>query len=319
LPAAFGTGLQADSGVNQENSANSSYHSLQLGWQTRQLSGLTLRLLYQWGHAIDDASSANAPSFFFSPTTAALLSDLFGINKDQFAALNAVSPTLNLRPGFPVTTTRPLLPGDAANSAQLDERAAADFDIRHRFVIDYVYDVPKFASVIGEGWQLAGITTVQSGQPFTVFIDFFGVPLRPSFRRDPVLDMDNPEGAIDGGVILGSADSAFGTSAAVVGLAGDTPRNAFEGPDLVNFDFSILKNTYIGEAERVNLQFRVEFFNLFNKANFRLPHSRGGLAAQVFDSGTGTFSGSFTPDPFYGQLLSARPGREVQFALKLIF
>jgi hypothetical protein len=63
----------------------------------------------------------------------------------------------------------------------------------------------------------------------------------------------------------------------------------------------------------------VEFFNLFNKANFRLPHSWGGLAAQVFDSGTGTFSGSFTPDPFYGQLLSARPGREVQFTLKLIF
>ncbi len=317
-PVLGGTGTASDSIVNQENSANSSYHSLQLGWETRQLKGLTVRLLYQWAHAIDDASSSNAPVFFFSPASAALLADFFSINKDQFAALNSVSPTLNLRPGFPVITTRPLLPSDTENSATLDERASSDFDIRHRLSIDYIYDIPRFAPVIGEGWQLAGITTVQSGQPFTVYIDFFGIPLRPTFRRDPTLDLDNADGAIDNGAVMGSTDSSFGTSAAEEGRAGGTPRNAFEGPDLVNFDFSVLKNTYLGESERVNLQFRVEFFNLFNTANFRLPYTRGGAASRD-NVGGGVFVGSFTPDPFYGLILQARPGREVQFGLKVIF
>jgi hypothetical protein len=182
-------------------------------------------------------------------------------------------------------------------------------------VINYIYSVPRFAPGIGEGWQLAGITTWQSGQPFTPFIDFFGVPLRPSFRRDPNLNFDNPEGAIDGGVILGSTDSSFGTGQAVSARPGDTPRNAFEGPDFFNYDFSILKNTYLGAGERFNLQFRAEFFNLFNNVNYRQPFSNGGIVEvtpfAVLDA--------FLPHPFYGQILQARDARQIQLGVKLIF
>jgi hypothetical protein len=308
-------GTNTDSVVTQENTANSNYHALQLGWETRDLQGLTLRLHYEWAHSIDGGTSGQAPVFFFSPAAASLLSNFFGINADQFAALNAVSPTLSLRPTFPVITTRPLLPNDSQNSPVLDERASSDFDIRHRIVIHYIYSVPRFASVIGEGWQLAGITTWRTGQPFTPFVDFFGVPLRPSFRRDPSLDFNNPDGAIDRGTIMGSSDSSFGTSGAIQALPGDTPRSAFEGSGFFNFDFSILKDTYLGAGERVNLQFRVEFFNIFNNVNYRQPFSNGGI---VEVTPFATFD-PFLPNPFYGQILQAHKPREIQFGLKLIF
>jgi len=315
LPGGFfgGSGASSDSIVQQENSANSNFHSLQLRWETRNLRGLTLRLHYLWSHSIDSASSANAPLYFFSPTSAGLLANFFQINSDQFAALNTVSPTLSLRPGLPIITTRPLVPSDTLNSSQLDERASSDFDVRHRFIVSYIYDVPRWAPGIGSGWQLAGITTVQSGQPFTAFVDFFGIPLRPTFRQDPEINRSDPDRALDGATVMGLPDSAFGVSAAVQGLSANTGRNAFEGPGLVNFDFSILKNTYLGAGERVNLQFRVEFFNLFNHPNFRQPFSQSGVS---FNDG---ISGSFTPNPFYGLILQARAGREIQFGLKLIF
>ena len=91
-------------------------------------------------------------------------------------------------------------------------------------------------------------------------------------------------------------------------------RNTFSGPGLVNFDFSIVKNTTLGREQR-NLQFRAEFFNLFNTTHFRQPYSNGGVL----------FNNAFTPsstiffDPFFGKILQARSAREIQFGLKLSF
>lgn len=322
-----GTGALTDSAVVQENTANSNFHSLQLRWETRHFHGLTVRLFYVWSHSIDAASSSNAPVFLFSPAAANLLSLFFTINADQFASVNSANPALSLRPGLPIITTRGLLPNDSQNLGNFrGERASSDFDLRHRFVIHYMYDVPKWAPGVGSGWQLAGITTLQSGQPFTVFGDFFGVPLRPDQISAAGINNNNPNTAINGALPAGcnvtpfftcsgtTAVSAFDPTDNLSFLPGALGRNSFKGPGLVNFDFSVLKNTYLGKGERANLQFRLEFFNLFNTSNYRQPFSQTGQ----FLNFPG-FGGFTIPNPFFGQILQARPGREMQWGLKFIF
>ncbi len=322
----FGTDpTQALSVVNQENTANSNFHSLQIRWETRQFHGLTLNMFYQWAKSIDNASSLSAPTILFSPGAGNFLCGFFAINCDQFAAVNTLSnPALNLRPGYPIITTRPLFPQDSSNLR--GERGVSDFDVRHRFILRYIYDVPKFAGAVGSGWQLAGITPFQSGQPFSVYTDFFGVPLRPDLVGTGNVDGSNPDGAIDGGTVIGcnvfatcpgtSTSSSFDPTTNTQFQPGDLGRNTFTGDGIVNFDFSILKNTYLGQDERYNIQFRMEVFNLWNHANYRLPYSNGG---QVLDfSGFGGGSTIF-PDPFFGTILQSRAPREIQFGVKLIF
>jgi hypothetical protein len=216
------------------------------------------------------------------------------------------------------------------------ERGLSDFDIRHRFILRYIYDVPKWEAVgalAGSGWQLAGITTLQSGQPYTVFTDFFGLPLRPDLIGNPGTDNGNPNGAINSGLPVGcnvyfpcantTAVSAFDPTSNAFFGPGSLGRNTFTGDRLVNFDFSILKNTYLGEGERYNVQLRMEIFNLFNTSNYRLPYSRAG---QFFDSDFAPNIPGNPPgfplafaDPFFGQILQARPPREIQFGVKFIF
>src|SRR5262249_31919660 len=79
---------------------------------------------------------------------------------------------------------------------------------------------------------------------------------------------------------------------------GNVGRNVLIAPGINNWDFSVFKNTYL--TERFNVQFRAEFFNLFNHAQFGPPVTQVG-------------------NPNYGRLLSARESRDVQLALKLIF
>ena len=330
-PALFpGAGQLSDSVINQENSANSNFHSLLARWETRSYHGVTVRLHYQWAHSIDTASAPNPPAFLFSPTSAAAVRLVGTINVDQFAGLNNANPTLSLRPGLPTITTRALLPNDSTNSANLaGERASSDFDVRHRFVIHFVYDLPRWngAKALGIGWQLAGITTIQSSQPFTVFADSFGVPLRPDLIKMPIINNQNPNAAIDGAIPAGcnvdasvypctgtTQVSAFDLSKNLSFYPGSLPRNAFRGPALANFDFSVLKNTYFGKDDRRNVQFRAEFFNLLNNVNYLQPFSQEGQ----FVSFPG-YSGYLIANPFFGQILQARPPRQIQFALKFVF
>ena len=83
-----------------------------------------------------------------------------------------------------------------------------------------------------------------------------------------------------------------------IGTYGDSPKNALQGPRLFNQDFAAIRNFKI--MEKANLQFRAEFFNLFNTVNFSIP-------------GNGVGGGNF------GQITSAGSPRILQFALKLAF
>lgn len=202
--------------------------------------------------------------------------------------------------GFFSTTGDPNFP---QNSYDLSaERGRSDFDIRQRFTLSYAYDLPiaKGHRWLG-GWQSFGVLTFQTGQPFTVALLpdddnantgqaalGFGANDRPNVAGTAKLS--NP-----------SATEWFNTAAFVLppyGHFGNAGRNILDGPGLQTVDFSIVKNTKL--SERVTFQFRTEFFNLVNHTNFNLPDN---------------FLGSST----FGQIVSARDPRRIQFGVKLFF
>jgi len=340
--------------LNQENTANSIFNSLQLHFRARVSDRLYVAGHYEWAKSIDNASSMLPQVLVLPPSYADYFTDLatsstpppglpsliqqtygsapglpIGVNPEDLAALNNVSPTLSLQPALPTISTAPRLPQDSRNLH--GERGPSDFDVRQQLALDYTYGLPSVGRVgaLGRGWELAGITTVRTGQPYTVFADYFGTPLRPNLLGSAVANNQNPNAAINGGLpaILsgfavsgGNPPGSFGMNfnrvsnqSETVLLPGNLGRNTFTGPGLVNFDVSILKNTHLG-SERKELQFRAEFFNLFNNVNFRQPYSRAGVVFNDPSLGAVGFA-----DPFFGQILQAFPARQIQFALKLIF
>jgi hypothetical protein len=313
--------------LDQENAANSNFNSLQVYVETRKLHGLQLRGFYQYAKSIDDSSSLQPQVFLANPAVSSLVEAALFVNPDNFAGANNISPALSLQGDLPLITTRPRLPQDSSNLH--GERGRSDFDVKHRFVLNYIYEVPRFAPGIGSGWQLSGITTLQSGQPFTVYADSFGTPLRPNVSAPVPLNMSNPQAAIDNAIPMGFPNSAFNFTPTFQNQPGSLGRNAFTGPKLINFDFAVLKDTRLPKTERANLQFRVEFFNLFNNVNFRQPYAKTGVffgsifgfsqLCQRPKNGLNNVNTCFLPDPFFGQILQAFPARQIQLALKLSF
>jgi hypothetical protein len=304
--------------LDQQNGANSIFNSLQVTLDTRNFHNLQLHVLYEWGKSIDDASSLAPQVFLVPPAVANLLVSYAELNpfetSEIFAAANNISPTLSLRPTFPIITTRPRLP---QNSNDFDsERGRSDFDIAQRFVAAFIYDFPNWTGArrFGSGWQIAGITTVESGQPFTVFNDFFGIPLRPNLLHPPIISPSNSQATIDFGYVMGSFLSAF--KPAINLQPGNLGRNTFTGASLINTDFSIRKSCYVGRGENKEILVGAEFYNLFNHPNLYEPQSQGGL---LFVNTYGDGKQLLVPNPFYAQTLQARPQREIQFFVRLSF
>jgi hypothetical protein len=312
--------------------------------------------------SIDDTSSLQAPVFLLNPLFANTLVQKDNLNPLDLESVNSISPALSLGTDLPVITTRPTLPQGSTNLR--GERGRSDFDVQHRLVFDYIYDVPSWsrARAPGRGWQLAGSTTLQAGQPYSVFMDFYGIPLRPDVVKPVKLDNHAPWAAVDSGNpmivptpcvqtpggpacppddinMLGPLNpaSAFRINfdpKTGFPLPGNLGRNTFTGPSLINWDFSILKNTYFGPGDSRAVQFRVEFFNLSNNVNFRQPFS---LAGQVLSRNLGAAAAGnaettwcrdyspasgnlcFVPNTLFGQVLQARPARQIQFAVKFVF
>ena len=167
-----------------------------------------------------------------------------------------------------------------ANNLQA-ERGPSSFDIRHRAVFVYVIELP-----VGPGhrllgwnngvnrqifgsWEISGITTLQTGTPFTVFNssqDFSGFNQfndRPDIIGTGSLHQDNrnPDAAFD---------KTHFSSTPPTGRDGTSGRNQYYGPGLANYNFAVSKTFPLG-TERVHLRFRADFFNLFNHTNFANP------------------------------------------------
>jgi hypothetical protein len=187
----------------------------------------------------------------------------------------------------------------------------ASFDIRHAAVINATYDLPfgrganSWATRAFGNWQISGIETLQSGLPFTPQLGYN--PSNDGDSRNPVRPSLNP--SFSGPVFIGSPNEYFNPNAfepPLNGTYGNAGRNSLEGPGLIETDLSLAKKFLL--TERINLQFKAEFFNLFNHTNFNTPNT------VVFTSAA---SG---PSPTAGLITStATTSRQVQFGLKLFW
>ena len=249
-----------------QDSVSSNYHSLQAKLDKRFSHGLSFLTSYTWSHSIDGASV-----FFGSGANATTI-----FPQDNYN-LNA-------------------------------ERGRSDFDIRHRLSFSFNYDVPvwrSLPSVLGKGWELGGILTLQTGQPFSVLTgeSLSGTGLgndRPNLVGDPNRGPHTVQQWFN--------TSAFALNAPLT--FGNAGRNIVTGPGYRDFDFSLIKNTQLGD--KVKAQFRAEFFNIVNHPAFAIPSNI--LAAPNF----GTLFQ--TPDAAQNNVgLGSGGPRLIQFALKLSF
>jgi outer membrane receptor protein involved in Fe transport len=248
--------------------ARSWYDSLQTSARLRPWHGLNLLASYTFGHARDHASALNIA-------------------------------TGEVRPMLPVTI------GDETtfDTALGREEGDALFDVRHRFVISFGYDIPRpspwpaTASAIFGGWQINGIVQAQTGFPLTVIepnnISLTSLPNRPNMTCDP-----NQGGARTPAQWFNTACFERLSLATHAGRVGNEPRNAVRGPGFSRVDLSLVKAIRFAAGRQ--LQLRVEAFNAFNTVRFNQPGNQIG-------------------SPTFGQITSADEGRIIQLGIKYAF
>lgn len=187
------------------------------------------------------------------------------------------------------------------------------FDIEQALHLSTLIALPFHGNRFKEGWQLTGILSLTSGPPFNIDngFDQAGLQIVSSGAQE------RPNYVSGCKVITGNPNEYFNPNCftlPAVGTLGDLGRNVFSGPGVEDFDFAVLKNTRI--RERMELQFRAEFFNVFNHPNLPLPN--GGVFTQG-PNGTGLIN------PLAGVIQPLTPyetvttSRQIQFALKLVF
>ena len=232
--------------LNQvETSSISNYNSLQSMLKLQNWHGFTSTLNYTWAHSIDTASDG----LDFVPNAAQ--------------------------------------PDDSWNPHR--ERASSNFDVRQRVQWYWTYNLPSYktAKWITNGWSLDGNFNFATGQPYTVSYlfegnyngsnEFFGRPdivgsTKTQHAYNPAngaYNLLNANALVapctwDTSLNNGSGGCVAGTS-----HPGSEGRNAFNATDYTNYDFSLTKNTHLGE--QLTVQLRADFFNIFNHPNFSNP------------------------------------------------
>jgi hypothetical protein len=185
--------------------------------------------------------------------------------------------------------------------------------------MNYTYDLPFGAGLDGVargflfGWQVGGIISFADGHPELVNMgrSFGFQPSRSGGFTGADGNTDRPDiipGRVFGQLDDWDPDTGIYDASALkqneAGFFGDVPNNAGSYSGVAQFDMSLVKNADIGEY--TNLQFRAEFFNIFNRANFGLP------SRQAFRS-----SG---PDSNFGRISSTgSTNRQIQFGVKISF
>ncbi len=270
------------------NRSHSTYHALQLSAQNNlTASGLGVQASYTYSKSLDDSSAVVGG--FITGASGAL---------SQTAPMDPFDPALDKGP--------------------------SGFDIQQAFTCSLFQDLHAdslgilrpLGKTLTRGWQLLGIGTVLSGLPFTIYsgVQQTGVGAGGTDPPDQIatLDLSTSRTIREDYFGLGANNaSAFyvpinvpGGTGPNHGRFGTLGRNTFRGPGLHNADIALIKDTPVGtrgSAELANLEFRAEFFNLFNIVNFGLP------ANTVTGPGFGMIS------------RTAGTSRQIQFSLKLIF
>jgi hypothetical protein len=255
---------------------SSLYDDLELQITKRMSHGFQIQGAYTWGKAIDEGSSTIAGNTF------------------QNSIQNPLFFDLRL------------------------SRAVADFNIAQKVVINYNWvlpeprSLPAAAAWLLGGWQVGGIFTAHTGAPFTVNLGGDPLGLKSNKPSDFPNRLFGPgcESAVNPGSTTNYIKLQCFAFPNPSTLRGNEERNSLIGPALQDFDVSLIKNNHIKRiSEGFNAQFRAEFFNVLNRANFAAPTDR----ATVFDQTGKPVGGA-------GQLdLLSTPARQIQFALKLIW
>ncbi|HYL83389.1 MAG TPA: TonB-dependent receptor [Candidatus Angelobacter sp.] len=216
--------------------ANSIYHALELNITKRFSHGFSVQGAYTFSHAIDDGADPLIP-----------------VNNNILFAPYPRS-SFNLRA----------------------ERGNSEFDVTHRLVANYSWQIPvghghkhmpegALSKVVG-GWTVSGISTFSSGLPFDIFTStdtaHTGLVSRPDFTPGASVSPSS-----DPRTQTGASFALFSLPA--FGSGGNLGRNHFRGPGINNSDAVL--NKQVGIRERVKLDMRFEFYNLFNRVQFSQP------------------------------------------------
>ena len=287
----FNSSGQAVGGFGPEmimsNGSHSAYHALQTSFSRSATSfGLSFQASYTFSKSIDDTSAVLAGG----PANAGV-----------------ILQTLPQNPFKPEA-----------------DKGPSTFDITQAFSVSLIQSLPlnrvaflkPLGNTLTSGWQLLNITSIASGPPFTVYsgIQQTGAGTGGTDRPNQVAtpDFSTSRAVREDYFGRGTNNSSFfsipinlpGGTGPNSGFFGTLGRDTFRGPGFRQLDFALIKNTSFGRrgsSELAVLQFRAEFFNLFNLVNFGLPSNT------VLGSGFGIIS------------KTSGPSRQIQFSLKLDF
>jgi len=221
-----------------------------------------------------------------------------------------------------MTYYRGALPQDSFNLKA--DYGNSDYDTRHNFAGLFSYEFPRSRRAprwLSDGWQVSTLLSFHTGQPFNIYTAADTTGTNENVQRvdlvgDPFARVSHKLATINGFKIVQWINpAAFALPAP--GAYGTLRRNALYGPGYGDVDFSVMKNFAVDE--RLNVQFRSEIFNLFNRVNLAPPFVPGlGFAGPNVTNG---FGQSFDTIGDYNGVTGLGPGEpfNVQFALKLIF
>jgi hypothetical protein len=267
----------------QNSNSNSYFHGLAVGVQKRMSQGLQLQMAYNYSKSIDQASG--------------------------------------------VTSGGDELPDGQRGIYYWDmelKRQLSGFDIRNTFSLNFTYELPTqdltgFAGAVAGGWQLSGILTLTDGHPLGIFdnstvqeaqigeSENLRVNLIPGGDTNPVLG--GPDRYFDTSQFVpstcqGARVCRAGDPDYIPGYFGTLGGGTLTSPGLATLDFSLMKAFGITESHRI--QFRADFFNLFNRPNFGSPNQT------VFNDNI--------PEPDAGRIDSTRgSARQLQLGLRYTF
>jgi len=302
FPSPIGSGTKVNPHFGDVGSTffngSSSYNALELGVQKAMSHGVQLQGSFTWGKGIDTGSST--------------------VRGNTFSNSISSSPWFDMRLA----------------------RGLSDFNISRTLVINGTWQVPSPQSLSGpaewftNGWELGVIFKASDGVPFTAT---FGTDADPQGMNsnDPwafpnrlggpgcktLTNPGDPNNYIktqcfavptapSAAFYTANCDPTVGTFPQCFNLRGNAGRNILIGPGTSNLDFSVFKNNYIKRmSENFNIQFRAEFFNILNHANFAVP---------ITPDNTDIFDSTGAPTGVAGLLTSTTTtSREIQFALKI--
>jgi len=254
---------------------NQSYNSLQVSLNKRLKNGLSNQLSYTWSKNLDYVS----------------------INEQ--------------------VTYNPM--GDPFNTLRF--HGPSDFDHRQRFVDSFAWQIPdagrrlksSVVSAVVRDWRAAGIITLQSGIPFSIYSSNDNVAGAGLANADVIGQVTLPKSRS----LQAKIKEYFNTSAvtqAAPGTYGTLGRNSLVGPGYANVDFTIARDfplRFLGEGGK--LRFGSDFFNLFNRPNMMNPGtSTGSSSSNMTNPGTSIGSSSF------GEITTSNPPRILQFSAKIL-